>query len=214
MLFRIQVSTGSKRWIGPADHLYAKWKSQDLESGISKTEYCIGTLPVGCQIKSMTEIAANSTDVKCNDCRLNHYGSYHISIRVTNGAGLVNVTATDETRVDLTSPILGDIEPQFSVTSCVADCTLVANITGVRDEESGVKLCSYAIRNSSAFMTDFVDNGLNSTVETSGLHLVAGESYNIVVRCENNVGLSAERASHPVYVDDTPPSKVGIASLR
>lgn len=213
-MFCIQVSTGSKRWIGPAHHLHAKWKSQDLESGISKTEYCVGTLSVGCQIKSMTEIAANSTDVKCNDCRLNHYGSYYISIRVTNGAGLFNVTATDEIRVDLTAPILGDIEPQFSVTSCVADCTLMANITGVRDEESGVKLCSYAIRNSSAFMTDFVDNGLNSTVETAGLHLVAGESYYIVVRCENNVGLTTERASLPVYVDETPPSKVRIATIR
>ena len=158
----------------------------------------------------MTEIAANATDVKCKDCRLNHYGSFYVSIRVTNGAGLFNVTATDETRVDLTAPILGDIEPQFSFISCVADCILVANITGVRDEESGVKLCTYAIRNSSAFVIDFVDNGLNSTVEAMGLHLVAGESYYIVVRCENNVGLTTERASLPVYVDDTPPSKVQI----
>lgn len=210
----IQVSAGSKHWIGPIEFLHAKWKSQDSESGISKTEYCVGTLPVGCQIKSMTEIAANSTEVSCKDCRLNHYGSYYISIRVTNGAGLFKVIATNETRVDLTSPILGDIVLQFLYTSCVTNCTLAANVTRVEDEESGVKLCRYAVRNSSAFVTDFVDYGMNPIVEATGLHLQAGEMYDIMVRCENNVGLVTERASSLVIVDNTPPSKVWLFTTR
>ncbi|KAJ7389368.1 hypothetical protein OS493_032225 [Desmophyllum pertusum] len=65
-----EVTAGSKLWIGPTDSLHATWKSQDLESGIDKTEFCVGTLPVGCQIKSMTERLPNSTDVTCSDCRL------------------------------------------------------------------------------------------------------------------------------------------------
>ena len=208
----IKVSAGSEHWIGPIDFLHAKWKSQDPESGISKTEYCVGTLPVGCQIKPMTEIAANSTEVSCKDCRLNHYGSYYISIRVTNGAGLIKVIATNETRVDLTAPILGDIVLQLLYTSCVTNCTLTANVTRVQDEESGVKLCSYAVRNGSAFVTDFVDYGMNPIVEATGLHLQAGEIYDIVVKCENNVGLATERASSPVRVDNTPPSKVWVVT--
>ncbi|KAJ7365969.1 hypothetical protein OS493_002708 [Desmophyllum pertusum] len=142
----MQVTAGSKLWIGPTDTLHATWKSQDLESGIDKTEFCVGTLPVGCQIKSMTEKLPNSTDVTCSDCHLNHDGTYYLSIRVTNGAGLFTVIATNGTNVDLTAPSLADIVPQFYVTSCVTNCTLVSNITGVQDDESGVRRCSYAIR--------------------------------------------------------------------
>ena len=206
----MQVSAGSKLWIGPTDHLHATWKSLDLESGIAKTEYCVGTLPVGCQVKSMTEILPNSTNVTCKDCRLNHYETYYLSIRVTNGAGLSTVTATNRTKADLTSPVLYDVVPQFNFASCVTSCNLAANITGVRDEESGVRSCSYAIRNSSSLLMDFVDNGLNTTVEASGLQLLAGEYYYIVVRCENNVGLTTEKVSSLVMVDNTPPSKVWI----
>ncbi|KAJ7389335.1 hypothetical protein OS493_032191 [Desmophyllum pertusum] len=202
-----EVTAGSKLWIGPTDSLHATWKSQDLESGIDKTEFCVGTLPVGCQIKSMTEKLPNSTDVTCSDCRLNHDGTYYLSIRVTNGAGLFTVIATNGTNVDLTAPSLGDIVPRFYVTSCVTNCTLVSNITGVQDDESGVRRCSYAIRNSTDFVIDFVDNGLSTTVEATGLQLLAGQTYYTVVRCENNVGLTTDRVSSPVIVDNTPPSK-------
>jgi len=131
---------------------------------------------------------------------------------VTNGAGLFTVTATNKTEVDITAPILGDIVTHVSFTSCVTNCTLIANITDVKDEESGVKSCSYAIRNSSAFVMDFADNGLDTTVEAAGLHLLTGTNYYIVVRCENNVGISTEKMSSLVIVDDTPPSKVRMVS--
>ena len=156
----------------------------------------------------MSEILPNATEVKCSDCRLSHYGTYYLSIRVTNGAGLYTVIATNGTKVDLTAPFLGDVVPQFSVTSCTTNCTLVSNITGAQDNESGVSLCSYAIRNSTNFVTDFVDNGLSTIVEATDLQLVPGQSYYTVVRCENSVGLITEGVSSPVIVDNTPPSKV------
>lgn len=208
MFLSWQVAAGSKLWIGPTEVLHSSWKSQDLESGIYKTEFCVGTLPVGCQIKSMSEILPNGTNVKCTDCPLSHDWTYYLSIRVTNGAGLFTVAATNGTKVDLTAPFLGDIVPQYSVTACTTNCTLFSNITGVQDHESGVSLCSYAIRNSTDFVTDFVDNGLSTTVEATGLQLLPGQSYYTVVRCKNNVGLSTDRVSSPVIVDNTPPSKV------
>ena len=156
----------------------------------------------------MTEIPVNLTKVTCTDCQLNHRETYYISIRVTNGAGLFAVTATNGTKADLTAPIIGDVVMQFSFVSCVTNCTLVANITSVQDDESGVRICRYAIRNSSSFVTDFVDNKMNATIEAIGLRLPAGENYYIVVRCENLVGLSSEVTSSSVMVDNTPPSKV------
>ena len=168
----------------------------------------------------MTELPSNATRVTCNDCRLNHQGTYYITVRVQNGAGVYTVKTTEEIKVDLTPPTVRDVIPVSDVTSCVTNCSLVSNVTFFKDKESGVKSCSYAIRNSSHFDTGFVNNGLRRTVVAAGLHLVAGERYYTAVRCENNVGLVTEQVSTmPVLVDDTPPTKVtknllGIAQFQ
>ena len=159
----------------------------------------------------MTELSSNTTQITCNhdDCKLTQQGTYYITVRVQNGAGVYTVKTTDEIKVDLTPPIVGKVIPVSDVTSCVTNCTLASNITFFQDGESGVKSCSYAIRNSSHLVTDFVNNELRKTVEATGLQLVAGERYYTAVRCENNVGLVTEQASTiPVLVDDTPPTKV------
>lgn len=157
----------------------------------------------------MTELSPNATKVTCNDCQLNHQGTYYITVRVQNGAGVYTVKTTDEIKVDLTPPIVSKVIPFSDVTSCVTNCTLVSNVTLFQDRESGVKSCSYAVRNSSHLVTDFVNNGLRKTVEATGLQLLAGERYYIAVRCENNIGLVTEQVSTiPVLVDDTPPTKV------
>lgn len=157
----------------------------------------------------MTELSSNATKVACNECQVSHQGAYYITIRVKNGAGVYTVATTDEIRVDLTAPFVGNVIPINDITSCTTNCTLVANVTFFQDLESGVKSCSYAVRNSSYLIADFVNNGVDKIVEATGLQLVAGEKYYTVVRCENNVGLVRERASTiPVLVDDTPPTKV------
>ena len=157
----------------------------------------------------MTTLPLNTTDITCDDCLLNHQGAYYVTIRVTNGAGLFTLTTTDEIRVDLTAPLIGNVIPVSDVTQCVSNCTLAANVTFFKYEESGVKSCRYAIRNSTHFITDFVNKGLEKTLEAKDLQLVAGERYYVIVKCENNAGLVTEKASIiPVLVDDTPPAKV------
>ena len=196
-------------WLGPGGELKASWKSLDSESGISKTEFCVGTVSNGCQVKTMTKITNNETELTCNYCDLRHQETYYITIRVQNGAGLFTLATTDEVKVDFTPPSVGKVLPAIDVTSCLTNCTLVSNVTFLQDEESGVKLCSYAIRNSTNLIGDFVNSGLKTTIAATGLSLVAGERYYTVVRCENNVGLATERSSTtPVLVDDTPPTKV------
>lgn len=156
----------------------------------------------------MTELSSNATKLTCNDCQLNHQGTYHITVRVQNGAGVYTVETTDEIKVDLTPPIVNKVVPVTDVTSCITNCTLVFNVTFF-DRESGVESCSYAIRNSSRMVTGFLNNGARKTVEATGLQLVAGERYYTAVRCDNNVGLVTEQVSTiPVLVDDTPPTKV------
>ena len=137
-----QLSSSSNVWLGPKDSLSASWKSSDPESDVIKTEFCVGTISIGCQIKSMTELPPNATNVSCDDCQLTHLGSYYVTIRVTNGAGSFTVAATNEIKVDLTSPVVGDIVHVTDVTPCVNNCTLIANISSFLDNESGI---SYAV---------------------------------------------------------------------
>ena len=63
-------------------------------------------------------------------------------------------------------------------------------------------------------ITDFVDIGLNTTLVATDLELLNWQQYYTVVRCENNVGLTAERVSSPVAVDNTPLSQVWILPHR
>ena len=156
----------------------------------------------------MTELTYNTTEITCNDCHLKHQETYYITIRLQNGAGLFVVETTDEIQVDFTAPFVGKVLPTTDVTPCVTNCTLVSNVN-FQDKESGMKSCSFSIRNSTHLIGDYINNGLKTTVEATGLQLVVGERYYTVVRCENNVGLVTERVSTlPVLVDDTPPTKV------
>ena len=157
----------------------------------------------------MTELPHDATDVKCIECQLNHLGTYYITVRVKNNAGLFTVATTNEIKVDKTAPYVGNVISINDVTSCVTNCTLVSNITALHDEESGMKSCSYAVRNSSRYITGFIVSGLERMVEATGLQLKQGSKYVIVVRCENNVGLVTEVASQGMtLVDKTPPTKV------
>ena len=207
--FVLQMSRGSQAWLGPDNKLTVTWSSADTGSGISRTEFCVGTVPVGCQIRPMTELSANATTVTCQDCRLQHQQTYYVSVRVWNGADLATVASTDGVSVDLTPPYVGDVAVETEFSSCTTNCSLTSNITVFTDDESGVKSCGFAIRNSTHFMTSFVDNGLERRTQASGVSLVPGQKYWTVVRCENHVGLVTEQISTaPVFVDNTPPTKV------
>lgn len=205
----LKLTRGSSLWLGPEAKLHASWKSFDFESGISKTAFCVGTVPNGCQVKSITKIAYNTTEITCNDCKTRHQETYYITVRVQNHAGLFTLATSDEIKVDFTPPSVGEVLPATYVISCVPNCSLISNVTFFQDVESGVKSCSYAIRDSTYLIGDFVDNGFKTAIVATGLSLVEGGRYYTVVRCENNVGLVTERVSStPVLVDDTPPTKV------
>lgn len=102
------------------------------------------------------------------------------------------VKIIEEIKVDLIFLIVGKVILVSDVMLCVINCILVLNVIFFKDKESGVKLCSYVIWNSSYFVMGFVNNGLCNIVEVVGLYLVVGGRYYIVVRCDNNVGFVIE----------------------
>ena len=208
-MFYFQLSSNNPNWLKSGEKLSATWISRDAESGISKTEYCVGSTPDGCQIKRMTDLPINAERVTCHDCSLNLYTTYFITVRVWNAAGLFTIGTTNGTRFDATAPITGKIHVKKPIVSCIHNCTLTGNITGFADEESGIKSCSFAVRNTTHYLTGFVNVGLSGRILVWGLSFTHARSYFLEAECENNARMVSRRAQSPhILVDATPPTKV------
>ena len=76
---------------------------EDLESGISKIEYCVGSTPFNCFIKFFALIHQNRSFV-CTDCEIGAGMTAFAIFRVTNGAGLSSMFISDGATVDPTPP--------------------------------------------------------------------------------------------------------------
>lgn len=154
-------------------------------------------------------------DIECPDCVLKHNVPYYVLVRVWNGAGLYSVATTHAARPDYTAPTSGIVEPSKTTISCFQMCSLVYQVSGFMDEESGLQDCSFAIRNITGFVTNFTSFGLSSQFEVSGSSFAHGKKYVAVVRCTNVIGLISEQiTSSPTLVDNSPPTKVSFIWLR
>ena len=205
-----QLTRGFRSWLGPRDFISATWQSYDLQSQIKTTEYCIGTSPNGCQTKPMTMLPHNSTNITCTDCTLRHLVKYYVTVRVWNQAGLYTVATTEKVQADFTPPLPGQVVPTDDVISCTSNCSLMSNISGFTDQESGLNICRFAIRNhDKRFITSFVPFNPPTLASARGLTLEHGQRYYTIVSCTNNVVLETKVSSDiGVLVDVTPPTKV------
>ncbi|XP_032233414.2 uncharacterized protein LOC5508728 isoform X2 [Nematostella vectensis] len=203
------LTLGPRLWIRPGETLSANWKSRDPESGVTRTEYCVGSTPAGCQISRMREILPTAMHVSCNDCNLQEFVSYYVTVRVWNSVGLWTSKTSSSVEVDLTPPIPGTITPSQAAIACISKCTLISTITPFIDHESGIKSCQFAIRDSNnRYITSFKNYLPGGVARAIDLTLVSGQRYYTVVSCVDNAGLVTEAVSEEgTLVDVTPPTK-------
>jgi hypothetical protein len=81
---------------------------EDTESGINEIEYCVGSTPFNCFIKSFTSIQKNKSFI-CMDCKIDAGMTAFGIFRVTNGAGLSAIFISDGVTVDSTPPEIQSI---------------------------------------------------------------------------------------------------------
>jgi len=185
--------------------LHATWASSDAQSGIAKYEYAIGTTAGGVETLGWTN-AGVSTDKTITGLTLVSGTRYYISVRATNGAGLVSSVGTsDGILVDATPPttpvVIDDGRYTLSTT------TLHATWTSA-DPETGITLIEYSIGTSAggSNVIGWTGVGTATSVTKSGLTLTSGTTYFVNVRATNGVGLvSAVGSSDGITVDTTPP---------
>ena len=118
--------------------------------------------------------------------------------------------ATSESiTADLTPPDQGVVTLDTQYTSCNNKCTVAATLSGFNDDESGIKYCIFQLKTHKGNAASNVNQTTTHRVFATGLTLVHGERYQMIVLCENNVGSrSTEVVSSTMVIDNTPPSQV------
>ena len=202
-------------YISPDTVLSAHWeKIADPESGIMQSQYCVGTKPLGCQIKPMTRIGRNVSFI-CPDCIIQEGMRLYVTVQVTNGAGLSETRHSDGMFLDVSPPLIGDVHDGSHVTGMDYNVVLEEwNISmtwfGVEDDESGIRSCKWTIESNSGriFYRDDISNNsiyeertlfsLNQTYQN--LLVITNATYFNVLTCINSAGLQSTERSNGFQV--------------
>lgn len=78
-----------EKYTASTDTLKASWSASDPESGITQYEYAVGTTALGNDIKDWTSAGTDLSET-ITGLSLNVGTTYYVSVRATNGAGLVS----------------------------------------------------------------------------------------------------------------------------
>ncbi|MGI6295665.1 MAG: PQQ-binding-like beta-propeller repeat protein [Armatimonadota bacterium] len=187
--------------------LHATWSSSDTESGIVSYQYAIGSMAGGTNIVNWTSVGT-ATEITRNGLALTPGTTYYISVRATNGAGLVSAVGTsDGIKVDNSPPTTPIVTDDGVYTT---DATTLHAIWTSGDPQSGIVEYQYAIGTSSGGtnVVDWTSVGTATEVTRSGLELVDGTTYYISVKAKNGAGMwSAVGSSDGIMVDSSPPSQ-------
>jgi outer membrane protein assembly factor BamB len=187
----------------------ATWTSEDPETGVAKYEYCIGTQPALGDLVPWTD-AATQTGVRRTDLTLTQGTTYYVSVRATNGIGLVSeVGSSDGITVDTTAP-----EIPIVTGSAYSSSTTELHITlECVDAESGIASydCAVGTAAGSTDVADWANVGTGPDVTLTGLSLRHGNRYYVSARATNGAGIVGEPGtSGAITVDTTGPVNVSV----
>ena len=186
-------------------------KPTDFESGISIVEWCAGSTTGSCDIVSWRTVEPSTLSVEHSLSRPLSSGiEVLITLRVTNGVGMVSTRTSRPLLIDGSAPSVGTVmignrpEPKYLKN----EESLLAEWSGFIDQESGLNHFEWAACHASSkdeCITPFVNIALKTSLKNSALDLKPGLSYVIIVRAHNNVGLFSEAVSNPFILDGTAP---------
>ena len=203
-------------YFSPDMGLSAHWENiTDPESGIMQSQYCLGTKPLGCQIKPMANIGGNKS-FTCPDCNLHEGVRVYVTVQVTNGAGLCETRSSDGMLLDVSPPLMGDVIDGSHVTGVdynvvLDDWNVSMSWFGVEDTESGVRSCNWTIESDSGIIMYQNGIGNNSIYEERNIFSVnqtykdlrffRNTTYYNVLVCFNRAELQATVRSNGFQVE-------------
>jgi len=186
------------------NNLSANWPpTTDLESGISRYWYAIGTTPGATNTAAWTDNSM-STWITRTSLALSEGVTYYFSVKADNTWGLQSGATNSDGQFikrDATGPLdvsevrdgtgSSDIDATFSFSQ------LSANWDPSADAESGVYRYWYAIGTTpgGTNIWPWTNNNANTSVTRTGLGLSAGPTYYFSVKAENYWGVQSNAVS-------------------
>jgi hypothetical protein len=105
MVFNGLDPVEDRNYQGSLTEISARWKAfKDKDSGISRYEVCIGSIPGLCDVSDFRNVGL-ATSAIVNNLNLTHNTTYYTTVRGTNGAGETGFASSNGIIVDMTPPI-------------------------------------------------------------------------------------------------------------
>ncbi|XP_035698706.1 uncharacterized protein LOC118431572 [Branchiostoma floridae] len=194
----------------------ASWNLEDLESPIVKYEWAIGTVKGGTQLQGFTSVG-RSTSGRNENLHLQHGSSVHVTVVATNAAELRTVVYSVPAVVDLTPPVISNIQDGVEPDDVDYQSTeTFAASWEVSDKESGVSWCEWGqgLSPGSTEISHFqsTDSFSSSSKNLTGL-IYHGQTVYTTVRCHNQAGLESQAVTDGATLVTSPPDSTA-AALR
>ncbi len=190
-----------------SDQLSLRWGATDPESGISGYQVQIGTTPGGDEVTKGWINLDHSGAGSIQGLALSEEYTYYVTLRVTNGAGLIREVSSNGFRVDNTPPPTPTVLDDGRYTS---EKPIHLNFNWkwtTVDPESGnaeYQIALLTTREVTA-TTEWQSLGTETAITlTEGLQ--EGVWYYLAVKAINGAGLSSIGYSDGILIDTTAPS--------
>ncbi|XP_078573997.1 uncharacterized protein LOC144860568 isoform X2 [Branchiostoma floridae x Branchiostoma japonicum] len=194
----------------------ASWGMEDLESPIVKYEWAIGTVKGGTQLQGFKSVG-RTTSGRNENLHLQHGSSIHVTVVATNAAELRTVGYSEPAVVDLTPPVISNIQDGVERDDVDYQSTeTFAASWEVTDKESGVSWCEWGqgLSPGSTEISHFqpTDSFSSTSKNLTGL-IHHGQTVYTTVRCHNHAGLESQAVTDGVTLVTSPPDSTA-AELR
>ena len=188
----------------------ASWTSfSDKESGISRYEVCIGSIPGLCDVSAFRNVGVTTSTIVGN-LHLHHNSTYYTTVRAANGAGQTSFASSSGIIIDLTSPISNILRDGENSDEDIShhNSFISVNWDEIHDPESGISkyvVCAGTVIGgcdlvSPTTVSDRVAAKLNVSPAIS-----SGTVVYATLWAYNNAGTATEIYSDGVLFDSTPP---------
>ncbi|XP_055958617.1 uncharacterized protein LOC130013975 [Patella vulgata] len=184
--------------------LHLTWHFKDDQSPITDYQWALGTVKDGNQIRAFTSVGRNQ-QATASGLNLAHNTLLYLTVMSTNGAGLTTVSQSESIVVDMTPPIISEINDGIEDDVNFQLTKLISVNWKVGDLESGVEYCQWAIGSTHGGVdiqpfTPVPDKQSFAQVELSVDQIQNSKLVYSTVRCYNKAGLPTTATTDGVLV--------------
>ncbi|XP_041351011.1 uncharacterized protein LOC121369994 [Gigantopelta aegis] len=178
--------------------IHTVWYFKDDQTPITDNKWAIGTVPGGTQVQDFQSVGER-THGFTSGLTLTHNTEIYITVVATNAAGLSSVSTSGAIKVDMTPPVITDVNDGEDFDADFQKSSRLYVNYKVSDAESGVDYCEWAIGTGPG-ITDLkpfnkvdASNQHDHDIDPSriGLSLMVYST----VRCYNKAGLPAQAST-------------------